>query len=175
MRYKRTRSGRKYLKYLERKENFRKPYQVLVEDTFLDSFNRCKHSMHSFKLLMQSEPSFFISECSYKAYQKVHKHENDFVKHCKIKRCPYQCESSLECVLGVLRKRNKHHFFVAAAGPEIVSRLVEERCAPVITVSKGGLCFATKSKHIVEPVVVEEDCASDTSLKSCAANKHCSE
>eukprot|EP00866_Antonospora_locustae_P000054 jgi/Antlo1/54/948 len=175
MRYKRTRSGRKYLQYLERRENFRKPYQVLVEDTFLDNFNRYKHSMHSFKLLMHSEPKFFISECCYKVYKKTHMHDNDFIKHCKIKGCPYQCESSLKCMLGILRKRNRHHFFVATASPQIIDRLAEACCVPVITVSKGGLCFATKSKHNAEPIVDNEDCASDTNLRSCAVNKHCSE
>lgn len=175
MRYKRTRSSRKYLKYLERKENFRKPYQVLVEETFLDSFNRYKHSMHTFKQLMRSEPSFFISECCYKAYKKAYKHDSDFVKHCKIKRCPYQCASTLDCVLSVLRKRNKHHFFVAAADPHTVSRVAKERCAPVITVSKGGLSFATKNKRVAEPVVDEKDCVSDTNSKGCAVDMHCSE
>lgn len=175
MRYRRTKSGKKYLKYLERRENFRKPYQVLVEDVFLESFNRYKHSMHSFKLLMNSEPKFFISECCYKAYQKTQTRDNDFIKHCEIKRCPYQCESSQKCVLGVIRKRNKHHFFVAAASPQTVDRLVEVRCVPVISVTKGGLCFATKNKHSAVPVVDDGDCVSDTNLKSFAANEHCSE
>lgn len=172
MRYKRTRSSRKYLKYLERKGDFRKPYQILVEDAFLDQFSKYKHSMHSFKILMLGEPTFFISECCYRTYKKTSSsHDNDFIKHCKIRKCPYQCTSTLECVLSILRKRNKHHFFVAAANPQIIDKLMATYCAPVITAAKGGLHFMTKSKRHVKSVEDEEDHASDTSLKNCALNE----
>lgn len=146
MKQKRARRDKKYLKYLERSLKFRRPYQVLVDESFLVEFNKYKHSMSAFKSIMFCEPKFLISECCYKTHRSMPKHDDDFVRHCEVRRCGHSGVSTLECMRSLIGKTNKYHYVVATGQPQFIDGLSTLKHVPVICVLKSRVRFVTRAE-----------------------------
>lgn len=148
MKQKKTRSNKKYLKYIQKQFRFRKPFQILVDELFLDAFNRYKHSINSFRSILLSEPKFFISKCCYNAYKKSFFHENDFVKHIEIRHCKHADIDTSSCILDLVKQPNKYHYFVATMGSKTVEKLKEHKNVPLVILNKSQIKLLHRRKLV---------------------------
>ncbi|KAM0688727.1 hypothetical protein COBT_000010 [Conglomerata obtusa] len=142
--------------------NYPTPYKILVTPQFLKTINKQKHTLAIFNSLLNKPPKLYITECAYKQYKNEHKKQfidslvkmsnpekkkwkkerfnNDFVRHCSIKKCVKE-ESFGACVVRFINlKKNK--FFLACDEDEVF-----ETKRPRIFFKGGELCLSIEEKQ----------------------------
>lgn len=133
------RKSKKWLKTLSI-NGFRTPYQILVDNSFLDIVNKNHLNYSTFKSLFRTEPKFFITTCCYKIHsEKKDKLEikiKDFSGECEIIKC-FHKEIDLECPKTFIKENNPNHFILATYNKETIENLKNNTTIPILRISKS--------------------------------------
>ncbi|WUR04092.1 ribosome biogenesis protein UTP23-like [Vairimorpha necatrix] len=144
-------SNKKSLKLLN-KVDFRLPYQVLIDDTFINNMNkygkRYKHLKETFK----SEPKLFFTKCILNKYKSLNKeYENDISDNCEMVKCPHTDKSDvLKCLSFVFRRFNKNHYIVGTSNKEIMDKYRDRSDVPLLNFNKGQIKLFINTEKIPE-------------------------
>lgn len=125
MRIKKLKRIKKIVQHLTT-QNYRTPFRIILTPQFLFKINKQKLGYSHFSSIL-SRPKLYITNCSYKFYKGLHKHENkdklsnftnnerkkwkkqrfmeDLVKHCTIKKCDHDSKEHLECTLEMAKTK----------------------------------------------------------------------
>ncbi|CAD25245.1 hypothetical protein [Encephalitozoon cuniculi GB-M1] len=132
--------NKKVVKLLS-KIGFRSPYQIVVEETFIDAMNRDMLGLRDINDLFKSQPKLFITKCVYKKFKEAKRnHRKGISKYLEILNCNHKdVRNPLSCLRRVLRKSNKNHYILASNCQEITDLINVEKKIPAITCRGGTL------------------------------------
>lgn len=131
-----VKKSKKWLKILKKAE-FREPYQIILDNSFIKAINRQKLSQRNFNELFRSEPKFFITKCTYENH-KNHLVEHDFSGNCEIIKCNHE-KPSINCVYEFINEKNSHHYILATNNYYFIKKFKESKFIPTLKINKSQL------------------------------------
>lgn len=131
-----ARKTKKWLKILK-KNGFRAPFQIIVDNSFIKAANQQKITQSSFNEAFRSESKLYMTECTYKKH-KAHLVEKDFSGWCEILRCSHE-KAQTDCVDGFIKENNPHHYILATNNFRFISKMKESKHIPVLKIFRSQI------------------------------------
>jgi U3 small nucleolar RNA-associated protein 23 len=141
MNKKKIKTAKKLLKQLSRRQGFRSPYQIVVEEGFLKEFNSRKLGVKLFEVVLADKPKLLISECSYRKYKEMNlSFKNDLSRHLEIRRCRHPKGTGvMDCLRDLVKNNNKNHYFIACNDKEIIGEIGGMGNVPILRLKQSAL------------------------------------
>jgi U3 small nucleolar RNA-associated protein 23 len=142
-------SNKKSIKLLNKAE-FRSPYQIIMDETFITNMNkygkRYKHMTEIFK----SEPKLFFTKCICNKYKNTNPNfENDISDNCEMIVCKHKNKSDVQkCLAFVFRRFNKNHYIVATSSKDIMDKYRDRADIPLLNFTKGQIRLFVNTENI---------------------------
>lgn len=134
-----ARKSKKWLKTLK-SNGFREPYQIVVDNTFLDVVNKNRIQYSVFKSFFRSEPKFIMTSCIYRIHKENMQESRvegvkDFSGYCEIVKCMHN-EISNECTNEFIKSTNLNHYILATNNREKINKLQDNLSIPILRISQ---------------------------------------
>ena len=135
----------------ERYFNFRRPYQILLDDEFAFNLHRAKLSpQKQLDMCMRSETKLMITQCAmHSLYLKGSEHQPvvDLAKTFERRKCNHKEAIPVhECMASVVGPSNKHRYVVATTNPKLRKQLHTVPGTPIVHYNRMVLVLEPPSE-----------------------------
>lgn len=113
---------------------FRKPYQVIVDHSFVALMNRLPNAFVQIQNALKGEIKMFIPKCEYEK-RPVNKKGRDSTGQCEIIKCSHDPEVS--CFESLIKEDNKHHYILGSAAPDLIARYGSNKAVPLLRIKNS--------------------------------------
>lgn len=141
--------NKKHIKLLK-KDGFREPFQLLLDDSFITYMNKFKKKYKHLVEFFKHEPKLFFTKCIHNKYKSFkNKFENDISDNCQIINCKHKEDREpLKCYKSIFKKGNKHNYILATSDKEVFQEFSDKASFPLLRFSNGFLKIIMKTDHI---------------------------
>ncbi|EEQ82381.1 hypothetical protein NCER_100911 [Vairimorpha ceranae BRL01] len=143
-------SNKKSIKLLN-KLGFRSPYQIILDDKFINNCNKYSKRYKHLKEIFKSEPKLFFTKCILKKYKSYNSnYENDISDNCEMIKCPHKDKDDvLKCLAFVFRKFNKNHYIIGTSDKEIMDKYRKREDVPLLNFNKGQIRLFLNTEKLI--------------------------
>lgn len=141
--------NKKHIKLLK-KDGFRDPLQLLLDDSFIIYMNKFKKKYKHLTELFKHEPKLYFTKCILNKYKKSgNVFENDISHNCQMIDCKHKEDrETLKCYKSIFKKGNKHNYILATSDKEVLREYADKAGYPLLRFSNGFLKLIMKTDHI---------------------------
>jgi len=131
-----AKKSKKWLKVLKYND-FRVPYQILIDNSFINIANKHNIKFSTIKDLFKSEPKLLMTKCVYEL-NKSHTLPNDFSGQCEITQCTHD-KPDKNCTASFIKAGNPHHYIYATNNIFIIKSLKTSTDTPILRIFQNQL------------------------------------
>ncbi|KAF9764986.1 rRNA-processing protein UTP23 like protein [Nosema granulosis] len=141
--------NKKHIKLLK-KDGFRHPFQLLLDDSFIIYMNKFKKRYKHLTELFKNEPKLFFTKCIHKKYtESGNLFETDISDNCQIIDCKHKDNADvLKCYKSIFKKGNKNNYILATSDKDVFKEYSDKTGIPILRFSNGFLKISMKTDHI---------------------------
>jgi U3 small nucleolar RNA-associated protein 23 len=138
--------NKKNIKLLK-KDGFREPFQLLLDNSFIQKVNQYKKRYKHLTEFFKHEPKLFITKCAFTAYKATDPtFKADISDNCQIINCKHSNEEILKCFKKFFKKGNKHNYILCTSSKDVLKEFADK--IPVLNFSKGLFKIHMETNHI---------------------------
>ncbi|KAI5174133.1 U3 small nucleolar RNA-associated protein 23 [Pancytospora epiphaga] len=134
-----AKKNKQAVKILE-SNGFRKPYQILVDSSFVAGMNKLSEPISQIQHVLRDQPKLFIPKCEFEK-QRPSSKGRDTSGQCEILKCTHTEENS-NCIELYIRDANRHHYILGTNTPKVL-RKFWSAAIPVIKIKNSQIVIDT--------------------------------